>query len=349
MREQATRLTPRLTNDMAARGDPLSVFVDAVTDRVIDKLTRMELPSDSLAASLSPPKQPAAVMAAEAEVDADDHRIPMLDLKRNCVVLITLTARKPGPTGKQRAFRGTVHVNTNDVKLSKDVDDLLQAARKGSVMSDGADAVSDKGARNGAASASALEEEEGGLSPDSSCSNDSGPESADASFDKSAVATRSGMQAKGSRGSSGGGGNVGSSRDTSKGSAAEAGLPPEDQAAAAKKGSSRATAGAGAVQQRDPRGRKVGSTVSSKKLSSLETRLMERVLKLKHVIECNGYDFGQSQVMDQTEIARVTHGAEAIAFQRILIHCRPKTEQDASSSDEAALQDSCFSSPLTPV
>ena len=305
---KATPLSPAKGKETPGFPDPLASFVEAVTDRVIDKLCHMELSSSNS-------RSPSAAAALQPSTSAAlDKHIPVIDLKEKSVVVITLTARRPGANSKLQTFKGTVHLNTNDVRLSEDVDDLLEAAKKTRRATGGSHAH-----KQATAAAAAAGESDAVLSV------------SDSNSDPEAGTKKNGE-------------NGGSSQ--SSGSPTDAG-PEGDQVLQ----SSGSPGQHEAVRQRDPRGRKVGSTVSCKKLSSLEARLTDRVHKLRHVIESNGYDFGQSQLTDQTEIARVAHGVEQIAFQRLLVYCRDKTALDLEYSHERGLTqvaEEHSSSPLTP-
>lgn len=292
----------------------------------------MDLDAESLAAT-SPTKQ--------SQSAAILNNMPLIDLKNNSVVLITVTAKRPVPGRKMQSFRGVVHVNTNDIRLSEDVDQLLEEARKKSARKDAPTSRRGKERTESAPVVSGGENtgNESGSVSEESDDPDSGMRKAAKNKSEADIATREGIDASTTPTSSQSSGSHADDRQKSTVIMGSGEDEPVSAAALSR------------PSQRDPRGRKVGSTITSKKLPSLESRLTERIRKLKIVIESNGYDFAESQLLDQTEIARVTHGIDLIAFQRLMIFCRPKTPEDLMYGVEKGMilsDEEFLSSPLTP-
>jgi hypothetical protein len=269
--------------------------VDAVTDRVIDKIRHMDLVKELIAAS---PSGPAVVRSA-----AGDQRIPLIDLKRNWVILITLTAKRPAPGAKMNLFSGTIHLNTNHIPLSKDVDEFLADMRA-------------KSARKAApASADELSAEttdkDGGGDDSHFLSNTSGSEHED----EDSGAEKGASQQTSSSGVTSGSGSSGGDHALD---AENSGSGGEDQTPKSQRHLS---------QRGDSRGRKIGSTINCKRQESLEIRLSDRVQSLRDVISSNGFDFSDRQILDQTEIARVAYGMDVIVLQRVMVFRRDKIDR----------------------
>ena len=284
----------------------LNSFVDDIADRLIDKLCRLELGPESLA--VSPAKQPVLRVSDTARAN----HMPLIDLKHNSVVNITLTAKRPVPGLKTQLFRGTIHLNTNDILLSEDVDKLLAESPKKAARKDSPASHPRKGTGASAQGMAGNEEDSasGGLDdPHPSIRESAKSQSeADVATTEGPDVTTASSQSSGSH-ADGKEENVGSGEDQSPNSESPGSRTPP--------------------VRRDPRGRKVGSPITTTTLPSLESRLADRIkLKLKPVIISNGYDFAENQIVDQTEIARLTHGIELIAFQRVIMFCRSKTPED---------------------
>ena len=295
-------------------------IVDIVTDRVIDKLCRLDLTGESKPRSSS---------------RADETQIQLVDYSFNAVVMVTLIARRPNPGRKYQFFKGTVYLSTNDIRLAEDVDKLLDSMKKGTGKRTKNTPVKQSEGESGA-SQEAEKGEEGAKSASPANNNEfrgaSGQETSELESDSSHNSQHKDSENEKTDSCLNG---IESPEDQ----VSESRGPVDDEIESSGDVNDehqvlKSTGRKSGSSQRDPRGRRVGSMISCKTLESLESRMMDRVSKLRPVIESHGYDYDFARVIDQTEMARITYGVHEIAFQRLVVHSRAKTSRDLQHSLE---------------